>query len=131
MSDGDFYFADNPTDYVVGPMGGPMYRSWDYDPKNRPSSEALARYTEILKSRWSEIVGADIALSTRPLGFTGNKARRLLVHASGTFCPPWGGWSYLSRVESERRSFTQFRASINKTIQPHEVDHVDFITDND
>ena len=38
-------------------------------------------------------------------------------------------YTYLSSVESERRTFTQFRASVNKAISPHEVDHIDFITE--
>ena len=32
----DFYFVDIPTCYPVGPMGGPMYRPWDFDAKSCP-----------------------------------------------------------------------------------------------
>lgn len=126
---GDFYYDDEPTSYTVGPLGGPMYRPWDSKVKNRPPASEIAKHLEMLISHWQEIVGSDLAQFTRPLGFTGAKARCLLVRADGTARPPWGGWSRLSSVESERRTFTHFRASINKAIAPHEVDHVDFKTD--
>ncbi len=43
MPDHDFYFVETPTTYTVGPMGGPMYRAWDFEKKDRPRSEQLAR----------------------------------------------------------------------------------------
>lgn len=129
IPDQDFYFVEKPTSYTVGPLGGPMYRAWDFEAKSRPSSEQIAQLMDVLLSRWSEIVGNEIGSITRPLAFTGEKARRLLVFADAAFTPPWGGWSYLSKQESERRTFTHFRAAINKAIAPHEVDHIDFTTD--
>ncbi len=42
--------------------------------------------------------------------------------------PPWGAWYSLSKKESERRIFTEFRKNINSAIHPHEVDHIDFVT---
>ena len=125
----DFYFVENPTSYTVGPLGGPMYRAWDSEAKYCPSLEQITQLMDALLSRWPEIVGNEIGNSTRPLAFTGEKARRLLVFADAAFNPPWGGWAYLSKQETERRTFTRFRAAINKAIIPHEVDHVDFITE--
>jgi len=113
---------------MVGPMGGPMDRAWDFEAKNRPSSEQIAQSMEILLSRWAEIVGKEIMNITRPLAFTGSKARRLLVFANDSATPPWGEWSYLSKNEAKRRTFTELRASINRAIAPHEVDHIDFTT---
>jgi len=43
ISDQDFYFVENPTSNTVGPMGGPMYRAWDFNSKDRPSSEVLEK----------------------------------------------------------------------------------------
>ena len=129
ISDNDFYFVSEPTSYTVGPAGGPMYRPWDFDTKLRPSSEEIARHFETLKSRWSEIVGLELAHITHPLAFTGGKARRLLVQAECSANPPWGGWAYLSPVEAERRTFTRLRAAVNNAIAPHEIDHIDFTTD--
>lgn len=127
--DHDFYFVSESSTYTVGLAGGPMYRPWDFDSKLRPSSEEVARIFETLKCRWSEIVGPELAHITRPFAFTGEKARRLLVLADGSARPPWGGWLSLSHVETERRTFTRFRAAVNYAIAPHEIDHVDFTTD--
>lgn len=129
LPDSDFYFTDAPSTHVVGPLGGPMYRPWDYDSKTRPSSENLLHFLEALKSAWSETVGDELGRVTRPLMFAGAKARRLIVYADTNTRPPWGNWNYLSAVESERRKFTQFRAAINNVIVPHEIDHVDFTTE--
>ena len=129
ISDSDFYFAGDPTTCTVGPTGDPMYRRWDFDAKPRPSSEEIVRHFETLTSRWSEIVGLDLAHITHPLAFTGRKARRLLVQAEPSTNPPWGGWAYLSPVETDRRTFTRLRTAINSAIAPHEIDHIDFTTD--
>lgn len=128
IPDEDFYFVEMPTRYAVGLLGGPMYRTWNFEAKNRPSSEQLAQSLTTLRSHWSEIVGHEIARITRPLAFTGAKARRLVVFALASATPPWGGWSCFSKKEAERRTFTQFRAAINKAIVPHEIDHIDFTT---
>lgn len=124
----DFYFVEKPSSYMIGPLGGPMYHTWDSEAKSRPSPEHLARIIDTLLSGWLEIVGSKIGSMTRPMTFTGEKARRLLVFADASYTPPWGGWSYLSKQESERRTFTHFRAAINKAIAPHEIDHIDFTT---
>jgi hypothetical protein len=118
----DFYFAKEPTNYTVGPMGGPMYRTWDFEEKSCPSSEQITQHMESLVSHWSEIVDNEIGIITHPLAFTGDKAHRLLAFAKDEFAPPWGGWSYLSKEESKRRTFTYFRAAINKAIAPHEME---------
>jgi hypothetical protein len=131
IPDQDFYFVEEPTSYKIGPMGGPMYRAWDFKAKNRPNSEQIKQSMDTLLSHWSEIVGNEIASITRPLALTGRKTRRLLVLANATVTPPWGGWSHLSTQESKRRTFTRFRAAINKAITPHEVDHIDFIAKDD
>ena len=130
IPDSDFYFVENPTSYTVGPLDGPMYRAWDFEVKSRPPSEKIAHLIDVLLSRWSEIVGNELASITRPLAFTGEKARRLLVLANAVTTPPWGGWAHLSAHELERRTFTHFRAAINKAIAPHEVDHIDFTTED-
>jgi len=129
ISKQDFYFVDDPTTYRVGPMGGPMYREWDLETKARPASEQLAQCMDALKARWPEIVGQELGSVTRPLAFTGEKARRLLVFANGSARPPWGDWSQLSSEIPERRSFTRFREAINNAIAPHQVDHIDFTTE--
>lgn len=124
----EFYFVENPSNYSVGPGGGPLYRPWDFESKPRPSTATINRYLEVLTSGWIGIVGEELGRVTRPHAFFGGKRRRLLVQANPDIEPPWGSWSKLSDEESERRAFTRFRAAINEAIAPHEVDHIDFTT---
>jgi hypothetical protein len=124
-----YYCVEKPTSYIVGPLGGPLCRPWDFEEKARPAARDLERHLESLQCNWRDIVGAGLGHITHPLRFTGRKARRLLVVASRLASPPWGGWSELCSEQTGRRTFTQFRAAINKTISPHEVDHIDFITE--
>ena len=64
---------------------------------------------------------------TRPVAFTGKKARRLLIHADATALPPWGNWAQRGDDEEQRRAFTRLRSTINRAIAPHEVDHIEFL----
>lgn len=129
IADQDFYKVEHPTSYSVGPMGGPCYRPWDFDAKVRPPDDELAKHLEYLSAHWAEFAGSSLATVTKPLAFTGKKARRLLVRAESTAAPPWGGWTYRSAEEAKRRTFTRFRAAVNKAIGPHEVDHIGFVDD--
>lgn len=73
IPDNEFYFVSEPTSYTVGPFGGPMYLPWNFDSKLIPSYEEITRHFEELKSRWSEIVGLELAHITRPISFTGRR----------------------------------------------------------
>jgi hypothetical protein len=128
IADGDFYKVETPTRYSVGPMGGPCYRPWDFEAKVRPSEDELAKHLEYLSVHWADIAGLALSTVTCPIAFTGKKARRLLMQAEDTATPPWGGWSHRSSDEAMRRMFTRFRSAVNKAIRPHEVDHIEFIT---
>jgi hypothetical protein len=127
IADGDFRFVHVPTDYEVGPSGGPMYRPWDFERKDRPEESVLTAALAKLSIEWPAIA-AGFAVDTRPLCFSGDKARNLavtiLLNASP---PPWGNWHKRSNVEAERRTFTNFRRAVNKAIYPHEVDHIEFV----
>jgi hypothetical protein len=127
IHDSDFYEVEELTTHQIGPLGGPMYLPWDYEEKDLPAQGDIDSYLDRLISNWESIVGKELSRMTKPLMFTGKKARRLLVSYQESFDPPWGGWSHLSDIESERRSFTDFRAAINRAISPHEVDHIEFV----
>jgi hypothetical protein len=131
ISDQDFYQVEKPTSYSVGPMGGPCYRPWDSEAKVRPPEEELVKHLEYLSALWADIVGSALSTVTRPVAFTGKKARRLLVQAEGAATPPWGGWTHRAPDEAKRRTFTRFRSAVNKAINPHEVDHIEFNTKHD
>lgn len=103
------------------------YRNWNYKEKAKPSQKEIRDLFERIELTWETIVGEDYAEITWPLRFTGKKFRRLLIVADKNVVPPWGTWNSLSKIESERRTFTDFRKRINSAIQTHEVDHIDFI----
>jgi hypothetical protein len=125
---GDLYEVEKPTSRPIGPMGAPCYRPWDFEAKGRPSKDELAKHLEYLSAHWADVAGS-IATVTQPLIFTGKKGRRLLVCAERTAAPPWGGWTYRSPDQAKRRTFTRFRSAVNKAITPHEVDHIEFVTE--
>ena len=129
IGDDGFYFVSVPTTYAVSPTYGPMYRQWDFEKKPRPSFEQLAKHFNTLESNWAEIIGSELGSVTRPIAFTGEKSRRLLVLADDSHRPPWGDWDCLSPDDALRRTFTRFREAINRAIAPHEVDHIDFRPD--
>ena len=110
-------------------------RNWDgtfgYSmeaPKTPPDPAIVAIGLEILKDRWPQIAGPELAAMTRPLGFTGRRKRKLLVWADTKTTPPWGSWTKLSIRLPERRKFTIFRNAVNAAIAPMQVDHIEFKT---
>jgi len=117
--------VERPTDYTVGPAGGPMYLPWNFDPKPVVSESQTIHAMKTLLEKWPEIAGESLSVVTRPLAFTGAKSRRLLVYADPSATPPWGSWTKLSHGP-ERREFSHFRASVNAAIKPILVDHIDF-----
>ena len=126
IPDSEFYEVEELSTYQIGPNGGRMIRAWDYEEKKRPSPEVLEIYLDKLITNWESIAGEELSSVTKPFMFTGEKARRLVVHYQESHKPPWGGWSHLSEDETERITFTKFRAAVNEAISPHEVDHIDF-----
>ena len=124
-SDEDFYSVEVPTSYVVGPLGGPMYLPWDFTSKSPVGSGERLRLLELLARHWPAVAG-ELSASTRPIALTGAKARRLLVRVTSDSQPPWGTWTKLSHVETNRRAFTRFRAGVNRTLAPNAVDHIAF-----
>jgi hypothetical protein len=126
VAEEDFYYTDELTTYEVAPLGGPMCRSWDFSSKSKPDLEALSKALQQIADQWSSLADG-FSSHTRPLGFTGAKARRLVVGFTSDQSPPWGYWDSLSPIESKRRTFTAFRQVVNDTIKPLEVDHIDFM----
>lgn len=121
----DYYYVDELFTGEIGPLPG-LKNSWNFKSKKRPTESELDDYIDKIKTKWKLIAGLDLAEITKPLKFTGKKARRLLVVANPSFIPPWGGWDYLSKDKEKRRIFTEFRHSVNEVIAPHEVDHISF-----
>jgi hypothetical protein len=79
-----------------------------------------------LIERWGQIAGAELAIHTRPIGFTGSKRRRLDVAANPGIAPPWGDWNF---IRQNPGSFAAFRKGINEVLAPFAVDHIFFDVD--
>lgn len=124
----NFYRVEIPTDFQVGPLGGPMFRPWDFTSKAKPSNDALKKAMETLSDHWPHIAGLYLAKLTRPQSIRGPKGRRLIVEVTSLGDAPWGTWSTLSSERQKRQAFTEFRRSVNQAIAPHEVDHIDFVS---
>ena len=121
----DKYCVEELTTYEVGPYGGPMYLPWSFHSKAVPDVDSVTAALSILLKNWPSIVGSNLGQMTKPLRFTGQKKRRLVVKADAEQIPPWGGWNHLAPGE-ERRAFTRLRSAINQAIAPLVVDHIDF-----
>lgn len=130
LSEDDFYHTEEVTNYRIGPLGGPMHRTWDFETKKRPEPEVLDAVLQRLMEHWPDLA-TGFSACTHPVGFSGEKARRLVVAVSAQVSPPWGTWESLSNDEAKRRTFTTFRKAINESLHPHEVDHIDFVIEND
>jgi Dna[CI] antecedent, DciA len=124
LPDEDFIFVEK-LGPAQGPDYGPPYRSDAFETRSRPATDELEAHFDQLRANWPDIVGQPIGSWTRPLKFTGAKARRLLVRANRERRPPWGGWFYIS--DGKGSAFTEFRRAVNEAIAPHEVDHIDFV----
>ena len=107
-------------------MGGPLYPHTTHDPKPYPDKLELSIMMTKLQCIWASIAGASLAGATKPLQFTGEKSRALLVAANSEFTPAWGSWTHLSKTAADRAVFSELRTNVNEAIYPHEVDHIKF-----
>jgi hypothetical protein len=103
-----------------------LHWGWTSDPKPKMTRETATKLVDHLRVHWDEVAGQDLGGVTSPLRFEGAKGRRLVVLARSDTPPPWGSWSFLPEGEN-KNIFTRFRAAVNAAIQPHEVDHIDFV----
>ena len=122
----EFYYTEDVSNYDIGPLGGPLFRPWDSIAKCPLDSTEKEKTLHNLKKYWPDIAPG-FSGSTEPIALTGKKARRLLVLVLKDIQPPWGKWDNLSHIKEKRLKFTFFRSAVNEIIQPHEVDHIDFI----
>ena len=121
----DQYIVNEISSYPVGPYGGPIKLSWNYEAKTAPDKSFLKQAMQNLKKCWVDILESELANNTTPLKFSGTKKRCLIVSANKNYNPKWGRWDELND-DNSRRHFTKMRSSVNKVISPHEVDHICF-----
>lgn len=115
----DQYFVYKISSYIP-------YEFYDLTTKVKPQNEEIKLYLETLIKKWSEILNYDFFVNTRPISFSGAKARRLIVEYNSSYIAPWGSWSN-HLVNGRPSLFTELRQNVNDLIHPHGVDHIDFI----
>lgn len=106
-----------------------QYLNWNEEPRTRPTEKEIEEYLLKLNKNWKGILGSEFGHATRPVKFSGSKLRRLIVSYRNGYLPPWGSWTNHLAFGSPSK-FTELRKSVNKIIQPHEVDHIDFISES-
>jgi hypothetical protein len=126
LPDSAMYWVESPSTYEVGPLGGPMYLQWRFEPARRVTNEEARAAIEKLNEEWETVAGGTLSMITCPLRLSGSKKRRLVVYADCGGSPPWGTWSSMAYGE-QRRSFTRLRSAVNAAIAPLTVDHIDFV----
>jgi len=127
LRDEHFYCVDYVTTYPIGPGGGPMYQEWNFTSLPSANPDNLIHALASLKENWATFVDPGLSAITSPIKFSGKKSRLLKVQVTGEGNPPWGSWTSLSYDRETRHYFTKFRKSVNRHIEPHHVDHIDFM----
>jgi len=103
------------------------YSNWDESIKERPPEDAMRIHFDCIQENWSTILSDEFSNNTVPLGFSGKKLRRLVVKYKEGYLPPWGSWTnHLANGSPSK--FTELRKRVNQLIEPHMVDHIDFVS---
>ena len=114
------YIVSQLNDYI--PF---QYSSWNEKPQVRPSDSKIEFSLSRLIVNWPTILDKNFGLLTKPVEFSGKKARRLVVSYKQGYLPPWGSWTN-HLANGSPSIFTELRKKVNEIISPHEVDHIDF-----
>ena len=99
---------------------------WTSDPKPKLARDQAIALISLLRTNWAAVAGEQLSAVCQPVRFSGRRGRRLVVDCVIGSRPPWGSWQGFSR-HTPRTSFSTLRASVNKAVAPHVVDHIDFL----
>ncbi len=114
------YYVDQLSSYM------PFYHEYKHHPKAyKPTKEELQNALGELTDKWKEMLDEEFALKTKPISFSGDKYRSLLVSYNEGYLPPWGSWTnHLANGKPSK--FTELRSKVNELIKPLAVDHIIF-----
>jgi len=120
LKEDEKYYVSQLSSYT------PFYHEMKHHPKvNKPTREEMQSALELLKGKWKELLDEEFASKTKPVSFSGNKSRSLLVKYKSSYLPPWGTWTnYLANGKPSK--FTELRKKVNDIIKPFAVDHILF-----
>ena len=125
LSEAEKYYVTELSNYT------PFYHEMKQHPKaNKPTKEEVQHALEILTNKWKELLGDEFTSKTKPVSFSGNKFRSLLVSYQSGYLPPWGSWTnHLANGKPSK--FTELRSKVNNIIKPLAVDHIIFRDDKE
>jgi len=114
------YFVSELLSYT------PFYHEMKHHPKAyKPTKEEIQRALVELTNMWKGLLDEDFSLNTKPVSFSGDKSRSLLVSYRTGYSPPWGSWTnHLANGKPSK--FTELRSKVNELIKPLAVDHIIF-----
>lgn len=120
LKEDEKYYVDALSSYT------PFYHEYKHHPKAyKPTKEEVQNALGELTHRWKEVLDEEFAMKTKPVSFSGNKYRRLLVSYQSGYLPPWGSWTnHLANGKPSK--FTELRSKVNELIKPLAVDHIIF-----
>jgi hypothetical protein len=120
LNEDEKYYAEELSAYT------PFYHEFKHHPKAaKPSSEELNNALKLLAENWSDILSPDFGINTKPISFSGTKAKELVVSYKPSYSPPWGSWvNHLANGKPSK--FSELRSNVNKIIAPLAVDHITF-----
>lgn len=104
------------------------YEFYSMNKKYKPTKDEVINALGNLKEKWNVVLDIDFFKNTRPVSFSGNKSRSLLVLYQSNYSPPWGTWTN-HLVFGRPSKFTLLRSNINEIISPLGVDHIEFRED--
>jgi hypothetical protein len=104
----------------------PFYHEMKHFPKAyKPTKEEIQHALKVLANKWKELLGEEFSINTKPVSFSGEKFRCLVVSYQSGYLPPWGSWTN-HMAHGKPSKFTELRSSVNELIKPLAVDHIIF-----
>jgi len=120
LKEDEKYYVDELSSYT------PFYHEMKHHPKAyKPTKEEIQHALTELAKKWNELLDEEFSINTKPISFSGEKFRSLLVTYQSDYLPPWGSWTnHLSNGKPSK--FTELRRKVNEIIKPLVVDHIIF-----
>ena len=120
LNEDDKYFVSELSSYT------PFYHEMKHHPKAyKPTKEEMKNALIELANKWKELLDEEFSINTKPVSFSGEKFRSLLVSYQSGYLPPWGSWTnHLANGKPSK--FTELRSWVNVLIKPLAVDHIIF-----
>ncbi len=69
------------------------YEFYSFDEKYKASKKEVIEALVKLKENWNSVLDNDFPNFTKPVYFSGNKSRSLMVYYKSDYLPPWGTWT--------------------------------------